>query len=79
MKKPTLKQLAARKKFAEMAKNGTLNKLRKKSKGIMNALDWGFTNEERNKNLDKYEKLPNKLEKRKFTKKLKAKNENRYR
>jgi len=30
MKKPTLKQLAARKKFAEMAKNGTLNKLRKK-------------------------------------------------
>jgi len=32
MKKPTLKQLAARKRFAEMAKNGTLNKLRKKNK-----------------------------------------------
>lgn len=45
-KKPTVKQLAARKKFAEMAKNGTLKKLREKAtkkKGLKGSLPSGMT------------------------------------
>jgi hypothetical protein len=44
-KKPTVKQLAARKKFAQMAKDGTLAKKRKVAtkKGLNNSLPKGMT------------------------------------
>lgn len=45
-KKPTAKQLEARKKFAKMAKDGTLKKLRAtatKKKGLKGALPKGMT------------------------------------
>ena len=45
-KKPTAKQLAARKKFAKMAKDGTLKKLREKAskkQGLKGTLPKGMT------------------------------------
>lgn len=42
-KKPTAKQLAARKKFAQMAKSGELKKLREKAKKGLKAPAKGLT------------------------------------